>query len=52
MEPAMNQTTLSEEERKKREERFRYVDLNHPLMQVLFNMQLSADKEPGAGQWD
>ncbi len=48
----MNQTTLNEEERKKREERFRYVDLNHPLMQVLFNMQLSADKEPGAGQWD
>ncbi|WP_292439170.1 hypothetical protein [Methylophaga sp.] len=42
----MSQSPLSEEERKKREERFRYVDLNHPLMQVLFQMQLPAKKQP------
>lgn len=47
----MSQATLSEEERKKREERFRYVDLSHPLMQVLFNMQLSSDQKPGTEQW-
>mgnify|MGYP000129701410 CR=1 FL=1 len=41
----MSQPTLSEQELKKREERFRYVDLNHPLIQVLFQMQLPAKKQ-------
>lgn len=41
----MSQPTLSEQELKTREERFRYVDLNHPLMQVLFQMQLPAKKQ-------
>lgn len=38
----MNQPPLTEDELKQREERFRYVDLSHPLMQVLFHMQLPA----------
>ena len=37
----MSQPPLSDTEIKDREERFRYADLNHPLMQVLFNMQLT-----------
>lgn len=41
----MSQSSLSEQELKKRQERFRYVDLNHPLMQVLFQMQLPAKKQ-------
>ena len=36
---------LTEAEQAEREERFRYTDLNHPLMQVLFNMQLEVTSE-------
>ncbi|MCX4192990.1 hypothetical protein [Methylophaga sp. OBS1] len=42
----MSQPPLTEEEMKERQERFRYVDLNHPLMQVLFQMQSPAKKQP------
>lgn len=42
----MNPPPLSEDELKKREEQFRYTDLSHPLMQVLFHMQLPASTEP------
>lgn len=36
----MSQPPLSDKEIKEREERFRYADLNHPLMQILFRLQL------------
>lgn len=42
----MSQPPLSDNELKRRQERFRYVDLEHPLMQVLFTMQLPAKKQP------
>lgn len=36
----MSQPALTEAEIKEREERFRYTDKNHPLIQVLFRLQL------------
>lgn len=36
----MSQQTLTEAELKEREERFRYTDTNHPLIQLLFELQL------------
>jgi len=39
----MADSTLSQEQLKEREERFRYVDLTHPLMKALFEMQLNLD---------
>ena len=42
----MSQRPLTDDEKKQREERFRYTDLSHPLMQVLFQMQLPARKQP------
>lgn len=40
----MSESTLSEAEIKDREERFRYTDRNHPLIEVLFNLQLPENK--------
>jgi len=37
----MTEPTMTEAQQAEREERFRYVDLSHPLMQVLFQMQLN-----------
>ena len=45
----MSQAPLSEAERQRRKERFRYVDLTHPLMQVLFDLQLP-EKTSGAAE--
>ena len=39
-------STLNDNDQQQREERFRHVDLSHPLMQVLFTMQL--DLQTGA----
>lgn len=39
-----NQRELTEEQLAERKERFRYTDLSHPVMQVLFNMQLDLPK--------
>ncbi|MBL4638121.1 MAG: hypothetical protein JKY76_02035 [Proteobacteria bacterium] len=36
---------MSEQEQAERKELFRYTDLAHPLMQVLFNLQLNAPSE-------
>lgn len=36
---------MSEQEQAEREELFRYTDPAHPLMQVLFNLQLNAPSE-------
>jgi hypothetical protein len=41
----MSQSPLSEKELKKRKERFRYTDLSHPLIQVLFHMSLPVRKK-------
>ena len=41
----MGESTMTDAEKAEREERFRYVDLNHPLMQVLFHMQLKAPEQ-------
>lgn len=41
----MSESTLTDTEIAEREERFRYVDLDHPLMQVLFHMQLNKDRQ-------
>lgn len=43
----MSQPPLTEDELQQRQERFRYVDLDHPLMQLLFNLQLPQKKQPG-----
>lgn len=40
----MSQSALTEAEIKEREERFRYTDKNHPLIQVLFTLQLPENK--------
>jgi hypothetical protein len=40
----MSQATLTEAEIKEREERFRYTDTNHPLIQVLFELKLPEPK--------
>jgi hypothetical protein len=40
----MSTKALTEEEIKQREERFRYTDRNHPLIEVLFNLQLPENK--------
>jgi len=32
--------SVDQQETKARQELFRYTDLNHPVMQVLFNLQL------------
>jgi hypothetical protein len=37
----MSDLALTAEQKTEREERFRYVDLSHPLMQMLFNLQLA-----------
>lgn len=37
------QTELTEQEYQQRQERFRYTDLSHPVMQVLFNLQLNSN---------
>jgi hypothetical protein len=36
----MSQPALTEAEIKEREERFRYTDKSHPLIEVLFKLQL------------
>lgn len=36
----MADTSMTEAQQAERQERFRYVDLNHPLMQVLLTMQI------------
>ena len=36
---------MSEQEHADRQELFRYTDLTHPLMQVLFNLPLNAPSE-------
>jgi len=41
----MSESTLTDAERAEREERFRYVDLDHPLMQVLFHMRLDTERQ-------
>lgn len=43
----MSQPPLTDAEIKQREERFRYTDLSHPLLKLLFNLQLPAKKQPG-----
>ncbi len=40
----MADSTMTDSQRAEKEERFRYVDLNHPLMQVLFQMEINVDK--------
>lgn len=37
-------STMTAQKKAQREELFRYTDLNHPLMQVLFNLQLPSHK--------
>ncbi|MDH5357780.1 MAG: hypothetical protein OEY48_04540 [Gammaproteobacteria bacterium] len=37
------QTKLTEQEYEQRQERFRYTDLSHPVMQLLFNLQLNSN---------
>jgi hypothetical protein len=37
---------LTEAQRQERDERFRYVDLSHPLMKALYEMQLDLDDKP------
>ncbi len=37
-------TELSEQEREQRLAIFQYTDLSHPVMQVLFNLQLDINK--------
>ena len=41
----ITQMPLTEQQREEREERFRYTDLEHPLMHVLFHMQLPLARE-------
>jgi hypothetical protein len=36
---------LTDAQRQERDERFRYVDLTHPLMKALYEMQLDLDLE-------
>lgn len=36
---------LTETQRQERDERFRYVDLTHPLMKALYEMQLDLENE-------
>lgn len=36
---------LTEAQRQERDERFRYVDLTHPLMKALYEMQLDLVNE-------
>lgn len=36
---------LTEAQREERDERFRYVDLSHPLMKALYEMQLDLEIE-------
>ncbi len=36
---------LTEDQRRERDERFRYVDLTHPLMKALYEMQLDLESE-------
>ena len=38
------QPELTEQQREQRQERFRYTDLSHPVMQALFNMQLNSNQ--------
>lgn len=40
----MSEATTTDAQEAEKEERFRYVDLNHPLMQVLFQMELKVDQ--------
>ncbi len=40
----MAESTMTDSQRAEKEERFRYVDLEHPLMQVLFQMEIDTDK--------
>jgi hypothetical protein len=46
----MSESTLTEAEIKDREERFRYTDTNHPLIKVLFNLQLPEYEPVGPEQ--
>lgn len=36
----MSDVSITEAQQAERQERFRYVDVNHPLMQVLLTMQI------------
>lgn len=40
----MSQRALTEAEIKEREERFRYTDRSHPLIQILFKLQLPENR--------
>ncbi|WP_438969952.1 hypothetical protein [Methylophaga sp.] len=40
----MTQARLTEAQQAERKERFRYVDLNHPLMQILFHIEIETDQ--------
>jgi len=40
----MSESTTTDAQQAEKEERFRYVDLNHPLMQVLFHMELKIEQ--------
>lgn len=39
------QKEMSEQEQEQRNELFRYTDLSHPLMQVLFNLKMNPPSE-------
>ncbi|WP_273151068.1 hypothetical protein [Methylophaga thiooxydans] len=41
----MSEPTTTDAQQAEKEERFRYVDLNHPLMQVLFNLELKTAQQ-------
>ncbi len=46
----MSQPALTEAEIKEREERFRYTDRTHPLIQVLFKLKLPENLPVGPEQ--